>query len=285
MADNRPLFPEAMGFGNCCFGTASDALHTTLFLAESFSMRRMSNSPTLIPERIVESLRMLSDRVHSRFPDRGLARHVEWFVDYAGRVLPAGESNLKAPKVVRAASWIGGVAVTAALFSPIYFVRRIDGMDQLPVFLGSLDALVTVLAATVGGFYTMRSIEHEFVRRQALAGLHTLRSFAHVTDMLQVTKSPTQILFPGSEPADGVVIQSGLRDDAASLSHYLTYCSELYALTAKVAALYGEWTSDTVVLSAVDDIEDLCANLESKTTQKILLLEQLNQRVRFPSGR
>lgn len=248
-------------------------------------MRRKSDSPTLIPERIVESCRMLSDRVHRRFPDRGLARHIEWFVSYVERVLPAGEANLRAPFHFRVASWVGGLLVAAALFSPLWFVRHIDGMDQLPVFLGALDALFTVLAATIGGFYTMRSIEHEFVRRQALAGLHTLRSFAHVTDMLQVTKSPTQLLFPGSDPAEALVASNGPpKDDASSLSHYLTYCSELYALTAKVAALYGEWTADSVVLSAVDDIEDLCAGLESKTTQKILLLEQLNQRVRLPGG-
>lgn len=248
-------------------------------------MRRKSDSPTLIPERIIESCRMLSDRVHARFPDRGLARHVEWFVGYVERTLPAGEANVRAPFHFRIASWIGGLLVAGALFSPLWFVRHIDGMDQLPVFLGALDAMFTVLAATVGGFYTMRSIEHEFVRRQALAGLHTLRSFAHVIDMLQVTKSPTQLLFPGSDPTDPLCMQPTLKDDASSLSHYLTYCSELYALTAKVAALYGEWTADSQVLSAVDDIEDLCASLESKTTQKILLLEQLNQRVRMPSGR
>lgn len=103
--------------------------------------------------------------------------------------------------------------------------------------------------------------------------------------MLQVTKSPTQLLFPGSDSADPLTTQPALKDDANSLSHCLTYCSGLCALTAKVVALYGAWTADAQVLSAVDDIEDLCASLESKTTQKILLLEHLNQRVRMPSGR
>jgi len=56
--------------------------------------------------------------------------------------------------------------------------------------------------------------------------------------------------------------------------------SERYALTAKVAVLYGEWTSDAIVLSALDDVEDLRSSHENKTTQKILLLEQLNQRLR-----
>lgn len=50
--------------------------------AEPRLTRRKSDSPTLIPERIIESCRMLSDRVYARFPDRGLARHVDWFVGY-----------------------------------------------------------------------------------------------------------------------------------------------------------------------------------------------------------
>jgi len=33
---------------------------------------------------------------------------------------------------------------------------------------------------------------------------------------------------------------------------------------------------------AIDDVDALCMGLESETTQKILLLEQLNQRVQSP---
>jgi|GEM_PF-3212345 len=32
--------------------------------------------------------------------------------------------------------------------------------------------------------------------------------------------------------------------------------------------------------SAIDNIERLCANLESKSLHKVLLLEQINQRLR-----
>jgi len=247
-------------------------------------VRQPSDSPTLNPDRLAETCRGLADRVATRFPGRGLARHAAWFADYAARVIAAGPQNISAPIGFRLVSWIGGVVTTCLLFSPLFFVRRLDGLDQLPVFLSSLDAMLTVLAATVGGVFTMRSIEHSVVRRRALAGLHTLRSFAHVTDMLQTNKSPTRLLFPGSD-ADAAEPVPPLKDDAASLSQYLTFCSELYALTAKVAAFYGEWTSDAVVLANVDDIEDLCNGLEGKTTQKLLLLEQLNQRVLRPSTR
>ncbi len=244
-------------------------------------MRTVSDSPTLIPERVAASCHLLSDRVHARFPDRGLEHHAQWFAQYVDQLVAAGPETVAAPLLFRLVSWLGGLAVGGLLFSPLFFVRRLDGLDQLPVFLSSLDALSTVLAASVAAFFTMRSIEHAYVRQRAVAGLGTLRSFAHVTDMLQITKCPTHLLFPqGGGEADRTAVDAS--DEATALTHYLTYCSELYALTSKVAVLYGEWTTDVLVLDAIDDVDDLCMGLESKTTPKILLLEQLNQRVQSP---
>jgi hypothetical protein len=239
-------------------------------------MRQPSETPTLIPEQIAASCQVLADRIHERFPHRGIERHAHWFASYARQVVSAGQSSIEAPAILRLISWLGGMAAGVLLLSPIYFVRRVDGIDHLPTFLSSLDAFITLLAATVAGFFTMRSIELGVVRWRALSGLHTLRSFAHVTDMLQITKCPTRLLFPHAPTRSSPHEE----DDSMSMSRYLSYCTELYALTAKVAVLYGEWTSDAIVLSALDDVEDLCSSLENKTTQKILLLEQLNQRLR-----
>jgi len=239
-------------------------------------VRQSSETPTLIPEQLAVSCQMLADRIHERFPHRGIERHAQWFANYTRQVISTGQSSIQAPAILRVVSWLGGMAASLLLLSPIYFVRRVDGLDHLTTFLSSLDAFITLLAATVAGFFTMRSIELGVVRNRALSGLNTLRSFAHVTDMLQITKCPTRLLFPPvptkSSPHE--------EDDATSMSRYLSYCTELYALTAKVAVLYGGWTSDATVLSALDDVEDLCSSLENKTTQKILLLEQLNQRLR-----
>lgn len=121
----------------------------------------------------------------------------------------------------------------------------------------------------------MRSIEHGVIRRKALKGLHTLRSYAHVTDMLQISKSPTRLLFP-MIPTKSTLAEE---ETVMSMSRYLCYCGELYAMIAKLAAIYGEWTSDGEVLSAIDDVEGLCSSFENKTMQKILLLEQLSHRV------
>lgn len=56
------------------------------------------------------------------------------------------------------------------------------------------------------------------------------------------------------------------------LPRYLDYCSELLALTSKLAALHAQHLNDTVVLNAVNDIEALTADLSRKIWQKISIL-------------
>ena len=58
----------------------------------------------------------------------------------------------------------------------------------------------------------------------------------------------------------------------SSSERYLDYCSELFSLTSKVAALYGQSLRDPVVLDAVSDIETLGASLSNKVWQKIVVL-------------
>jgi hypothetical protein len=239
-----------------------------------------TTAPKLTAEKIADACAALADRIHERFPGRGIDLHAHHLAEHARRLVATGSARITAPLPLRIVSWIGGIAASLLLLSPLWFVRRIDGIDVLPEFLQSLDSFITVLAATVAGFFTMRSVEHGVCRRQALGELHALRSFAHVTDMLQISKSPTRLLFPLARTR---LTPEG-EDDAVSMSRYLAYCAELYALIAKLAVLHGEWTSDATVLSAIDDLENLCSSLESKATQKILLLEQLNQRVQPVGG-
>ena len=239
------------------------------------TMRQDTDKPTLVADKLAASCRLLVNRIHERFPDRGIDVHANRLADYAERLIQSGSHSISAPVVLRIVSWMGGIAAGLLLISPVYFVRRMDGIDVLPEYLQSLDACITVLAATVAGFFTMRSIEHGVIRRKALKGLHVLRSYAHVTDMLQISKSPTRLLFP-MIPTKSTLAEE---ETVMSMSRYLCYCGELYAMIAKLAAIYGEWTSDGEVLSAIDDVEGLCSSFENKTMQKILLLEQLSHRV------
>jgi hypothetical protein len=58
------------------------------------------------------------------------------------------------------------------------------------------------------------------------------------------------------------------------LNRYLDYCSEMLALSGKVAALYAQDFEDADVVAAVNDIEDLTSGLSRKIWQKIMILHE-----------
>jgi hypothetical protein len=58
------------------------------------------------------------------------------------------------------------------------------------------------------------------------------------------------------------------------LMRYLDYCSEMLALTGKLAALYMQDMRDPVIIEAVNEIEDLTTSLSRKIWQKIMILNQ-----------
>jgi hypothetical protein len=57
------------------------------------------------------------------------------------------------------------------------------------------------------------------------------------------------------------------------MSRYLDYCSELLALTGKLAALYSQAVPDEGVAQAVTDIELLGSSLSRKIWQKISMID------------
>ena len=61
------------------------------------------------------------------------------------------------------------------------------------------------------------------------------------------------------------------------LACYLDYCSEMLALTAKLAALYAARSRDAEVMDAVNDVEVLTSDLGRKIWQKITILSQLKE--------
>jgi hypothetical protein len=96
----------------------------------------------------------------------------------------------------------------------------------------------------------------------------------HVIDMHQMTKDP-DTLSADYEPTDA---SPKRLLTAAELTRYLDYCSEMLAITGKLAALYAQAVADEGVASAVNDIETLGSNLSRKIWQKITLLDALPDR-------
>lgn len=231
-------------------------------------------SPDLDPKLLADAVGNLRLRIGERFPDSGLHGVATNLLEVAQEAARERSNLVAVPAWVRVVSWAGGCLALLLLLSPLLVIQNLGQISQLPEFLQSLDALITVVAAAVAGFFTMRRVEQGQVRKRALEWLAQLRAFAHVIDMHQVAKSPTRLLFP----AEQMPSSRGRPLDPVAMSSYLTYCGELFALIAKLGVLCGEWAPDGTVLATVNDVEELCSDLERKTLEKVMLLEQLNHR-------
>jgi hypothetical protein len=91
-----------------------------------------------------------------------------------------------------------------------------------------------------------------------------------VIDMHQLTKDPSQVIAgvgnrTRSSPKRTLT--------AYQLTRYLDYCTEMLSLVGKLAALYAQSNSDSVVLQSVNDIETLTNGISRKIWQKIMILD------------
>jgi hypothetical protein len=103
-----------------------------------------------------------------------------------------------------------------------------------------VEAAINTLILAGLGLMALVRLEARVKRQRVARGLHALRSVIHVIDMHQLTKDPVT-LSPDFAPTP----HSPARDlSAADLSRYLDYCSELLAITGKLAALYAQAVPD-----------------------------------------
>ena len=165
--------------------------------------------------------------------------------------------------------WLRGLAtltiaalVALVVWAAIEFREDLvkEGTISLSDALQSIDAATSELIFLSLVVVFLVSLETRLKRRTALRMLHRLRSIAHIVDMHQLTKDPELAL----RPVEATPSSPSRTLSRTQLPRYLDYCSELLALTSKLAALHAENLNDTVVLSAVNDIEALTADLSRK---------------------
>jgi hypothetical protein len=220
---------------------------------------------SLDPEKTTQTLKTLNNRIEERFPGASLGRVCREVL------MIAAETRLRAEWAGKQLTWIR-VAVMSVLgtafFAGVYAVRhiRIQGQPELE----ELDAGFNVLVLLGAAIFFLLSLESRIKRHRILQALHELRSIAHVIDMHQLTKDPSQIIATASQRTPSSPRHSLT---AFQLTRYLDYCSELLSLLGKLAALYSQSTSDGIVLQAVNDIEQLTNGLSRKIWQKIMMLD------------
>ncbi|HSW13554.1 MAG TPA: hypothetical protein VLI06_11990 [Solimonas sp.] len=217
----------------------------------------------LNPRLICIAAQALTQRIDERFPDSGLRRVSEELLTVAGETEERIGQLRRPDWRLRLLVWSAiALALGAAVFAPVLISVRTDVSDISDLMQG-IEAAINNIVFVAIALWFLATVEQRPRRKLALAGLHELRSLAHIIDLHQLNKDP--------DPA--VVRTEGGGMSRRDLACYLDFCSELLSIVSKLAALYAQYLIDERVLGAVNDVETLAGGLSSKIWQKIMILD------------
>ena len=218
------------------------------------------------PESVVRTVARLRDRIRERFPDSGLGGVADELFEVAEASAARALWSARPLLPLRIAMAVLVVIILAGI-AAMSGQARLTSVNLLELAQGLESGINDVIFVGVAIFF-LASLESRIKRARVLSAIHELRALAHIIDMHQLTKDPERVLLEGPDtPSSPERTLSRFE-----LGRYLDYCSELLSLLGKIAALYAQYTSDAVALSAVDQIEDLTSGLSRKIWQKIMIL-------------
>jgi hypothetical protein len=228
-------------------------------------------SRQLHADRISETIEILERRIRERFPDSSL-RHVAQDLHAISQQAPDQVRRIRRPNLpLRLVVALLLAAMLTLLYLVVQQVRveeiRANTTDLIQTIESSIGAIVFLGAAMV----FLLSLENRGRRKRSLADIEKLRGLAHVIDMHQLNKDPERVVHGGNSTESSPQLDMS----AFELGRYLDYCSELLALIGKVCVVYTQGQSDSILLSAVDDVETLSTGLSRKMWQKLMVLHSL----------
>lgn len=219
-------------------------------------------------DRILATIQLLGHRIDERFPDAGLYGVNLRLEEVAGETKEQ-IATIKEPIVALRLAALFFAAVIIVSIIATFFALRMPGVEfSFIEFVQVLEAGINDLVLIAAALIFLISYETRIKRKRTLRALHELRSIAHIIDMHQLTKAPERVLGHGGDTASSPRrVMSKFE-----LSRYLDYCSEMLALTGKIAALYAEQFDEPAILTTVNDIETLTTSLSRKIWQKLMIL-------------
>jgi len=234
----------------------------------------MSMTINLEPDKTIVTIDRLANRIADRFPDSGIHNVCKQLCKIAKKCKAKSEQIAKPNYILRFCIGVlvfGGLGALLFNASLMQFSLTDIGTSDLFQIIDSGIGILVFVGAAVFFLFTA---EIRLKRSRAIEALHELRAIAHVIDMQQLTKDPSTNL----EGETDTPSSPERKLSPFELSRYLDYCSEMLALTGKVAAIYGNQLRDPVVLASVNDVENLTTNLSSKVWQKIVILNSSTDR-------
>jgi hypothetical protein len=223
----------------------------------------------LDPAQIIETASALARRIDERFPESGLSRVARELLAISRESHTRIERIRRPHWPLRLLAFAGLLLLIAAVVAAAMSIPfRGSGAGWTDLVQGVEAVINEVVFLGVAVFFLF-TLETRHKRRHALAALHELRSLAHIVDMHQLTKDPDSVTSPERATPSSPV----RRMTAFELSRYLDYCSELLAITSKLAALHAQYVNDQIVLEAVNGVQELTYGLSGKIWQKIMILD------------
>lgn len=221
----------------------------------------------------IETLQTLKRRIGERFEGTSLEGVADELSDIAGECRARIEWIERPHRGLRLAVFgVVIIAITIVWFGISELVQARTNSLGVTDTIGLVESGINEIIIAGAALAFLFSLEVRVKRTRALRVLHDLRAVAHVIDMHQLTKDPSQILNP-----DATATKSSPKRllTPFQLTRYLDYCSEMLSLIGKLAALYAQSLPDPVVVAAVNDIETLTNGLSRKIWQKIVMLDDV----------
>lgn len=218
--------------------------------------------------RVRSTLATLSQRINERFPHSGLSKVSHELM------LVCEESTDKLARIAQPNHWLRG-AVALVIMSgigfvsySIYLVDFTSSEFKTTEIVSISETILNEVILVGAALFFLLTLEARLKRARALKSVNELRALAHVIDMHQLTKDPTEIgekINTASSPERSMT--------PYQLNRYLDYCSELLSILGKLAATFSQSLPETELVKAVNDVEDLTNSLSQKIWQKINILQ------------
>ena len=239
-------------------------------------MPAMQTYRALDPEKVIDTIRQLHQRICERFPGAGLAGVCAELLTMAEENSSRAERIASRNVPLRVAIFVLlALGAVALVWIALLFSKVPVGADNVYSVLQGIEAGANLVVLIGAAVFFLTRIEERLKRSGALKALNELRSIVHVIDMHQLTKDPsTTVSIAGKTASSPARTLS-----RAEVTRYLDYCSEMLSLTSKVAVLFAQGFPEPTVTEAVSDIERIAAGLSQKIWQKINILETLGPEV------
>jgi hypothetical protein len=221
--------------------------------------------------RIAAQIETLAQRISERFPESGLRQVALQLVTVARRTQARVEWVQRPVVALRGLSALLVLVIAAGIVAAAMTIQLQSEDLHFTSLVQAIEAAINDVVFVGVAIFFVGTLEARIKRRRAMAYLHELRALSHIIDMHQLTKDPERIASRGSDTPSS----PKQRLTPYLLSRYLDYCSELLSLTGKLAALYAQSFSDTAVIEAVNEIEDLTTGLSRKIWQKLMIVHAI----------